>query len=266
MKSPELKEYEWREKRRGKITASVLPDLMQAGRGKIFGTKAIEAMFAIRYERRTGIVRESTSSKAMDWGNQNEPLAVEWLRSQFMQHIESCSHDCEDIVFNEPLPGFGDSPDAYMYDFEGVRDAVIEIKCPISQSKIEALQLLKSVTKDTEYYWQFIGHFIGSPDVDTLYCAIYDAYRNRGQILEMKRADHVEAIQEATERIRLCNEVIDESLRSGRDFESCVDKAQKVLVMRMQIESLKTGAKGSVPVQNEIYRLKRELKRLINNN
>lgn len=33
IKSPEQKEYEWKAKRHGKITASTLPNLMKAGKG-----------------------------------------------------------------------------------------------------------------------------------------------------------------------------------------------------------------------------------------
>ena len=54
MKSSEQKEIEWKEKRRGKITASTLPDLMKAGKGCPFGKAALDAMYLVRYERRTG--------------------------------------------------------------------------------------------------------------------------------------------------------------------------------------------------------------------
>ncbi|MHC8440534.1 PDDEXK family nuclease, partial [Bacteroides hominis] len=110
--SAEQKEFEWKEKRRGLITASVLPDLMKAGKGTPFGKAALDVMFAVRYERRTGVTRENGTAKAFDWGHENEPLAVEWLRTQLLNEIKSCTTDFEDIVFNEPFEGFGDSPDA----------------------------------------------------------------------------------------------------------------------------------------------------------
>ncbi|MHC8418198.1 hypothetical protein SD317_22960, partial [Bacteroides hominis] len=83
--------------------------------------------------------------------------------------IKSCTTDFEDIVFNEPFEGFGDSPDAYVYGFNGKVSALVEIKCPMSQGKIESLQLLQEINDKDEYYWQFLGHFLGRPDVDTLY-------------------------------------------------------------------------------------------------
>ena len=36
-----------------------------------------------------------------------------------MNEIKSCTTDFKDIVFNEPFEGFGDSPDFYVYGFDG---------------------------------------------------------------------------------------------------------------------------------------------------
>ena len=69
MLTPEEKEFIWKEKRRGKITASTLPDLMTKGRGELFGQKSLAALYPIRYERRTGTTRESTNNKNFDWGH-----------------------------------------------------------------------------------------------------------------------------------------------------------------------------------------------------
>lgn len=262
MKSAEQKEFEWKEKRRGLITASVLPDLMKAGKGTPFGKAALDVMFAVRYERRTGVTRENGTAKAFDWGHENEPLAVEWLRTQLLNEIKSCTTDFEDIVFNEPFEGFGDSPDAYVYGFDGKVSALVEIKCPMSQGKIESLQLLQEINDKDEYYWQFLGHSLGRPDIDTLYYVIYDGYVNDGRLLEMHRSDHTENIQKLYDRVRLANEMIDESLRSGRDFPECIDKAKEVLAIKAEIETLKPKAKGNVPVQNQITRLKKQLKKL----
>ncbi|EOA55606.1 hypothetical protein HMPREF1214_03729 [Bacteroides sp. HPS0048] len=262
MKSPEQKEFEWKEKRRGKITASTLPDLMKEGRGCPFGKTALDVMYAIRYERRTGLIRENGNNKAFEWGHENEPLAVEWVRTQLLNEIKSCTNDFKDIVFNEPFEGFGDSPDFYLYDVTGKVIALGEIKCPMSQGKIESLQLLSEINEKDEYYWQFLGHFLGRPDVDTLYYVIYDGYTNTGRILEMKRADHVGNIKKLYDRIRLSNEMIDESLRSKSDFIDCINKAKEVLSLKLQIEELKPKSKKNIPIQNQIYKLRKELRKL----
>lgn len=263
-KSPEQKEFEWRQRRCGKITSSVLPDLMTSGRGKdeLFGAKALAVMYATRYERRTGTIRESPNAKALEWGRENEPLAVEWLRQQLpFSVIKSCSQDFDEIVFNEPFDGFGDSPDAYVYNNDELT-AIVEIKCPISQAKIEELQFLRAIDEKTEYYWQFLGHFIGKPEVDTLYYVIFDAYRNEGRILELHRADHEANIQKLTERINLANEIINASLRTKLEFKACSEVSLKALELKQQIELLLPQKKGNVPVMNQITRLKKQINKL----
>lgn len=259
------KEYKWQLKRCGKLTASTLPDLMTSGRAKddLFGAKALAVMYITRYERRTKTLREQQSNKNFDWGHDNEPLAVEWVRDQLpFSTIKSCTTDFDEIVFNEPFEGFGDSPDFYVYDTKGKVTAIGEIKCPISQAKIEELQFLKVIDEKTEYYWQFLGHFVGRPDVDTLYYVIYDGYQNDGRIIEMKRSDHAENIQKLVGRIRLAHEVINASIKLKRDFKECVAIAQQIVPIRIKIEELKPQSKGNVPVQNKITKLNKQIKKL----
>ena len=102
------------------------------------------------------------------------------------------------------------------------------------------------------------------PDVDKLYYVIYDGYTNEGRILEMNRANHADNIKKLYDRIRLASEMIDESIRSGLDLLDCVDKAKEVLKLKMQIEALKPEAKNSVPVKNQIYKIRKELRKLTN--
>ncbi|WP_229090506.1 hypothetical protein [Bacteroides ovatus] len=106
--------------------------------------------------------------------------------------------------------------------------------------------------------------FLGRPDVDKLYYVIYDGYTNEGRILEMNRANHADNIKKLYDRIRLASEMIDESIRSGLDLLDCVDKAKEVLKLKMQIEALKPEAKNSVPVKNQIYKIRKELRKLTN--
>lgn len=87
-------------------------------------------------------------------------------------------------------------------------------------------------------------------------------YTNEGRILEMNRANHADNIKKLYDRIRLASEMIDESIRSGLDLLDCVDKAKEVLKLKMQIEALKPEAKNSVPVKNQIYKIRKELKKL----
>ena len=260
-KSPEQKEYEWKAKRHGKITSSTLPDLMKTGKGTPYGKAFFDAAYLVRYERRTGITRENGSNKAFDWGHENEPLAVEWVRSQLMNEIKSCTTDFPDIVFNEPFSGFGDSPDFYAYGANGEIVALGEIKCPMSQGKIESLQFFNEITEKDEYYWQFLGHFVGMPSVKMLHYVIYDGYNNDGRIIPMYREEHVDNIRKLTTRIRFADELVECSLKTGFDLPDCVELAASTVTIRMQIDALTPQAKGNVPVQNQIYKLKKELKK-----
>lgn len=263
IKSPEQKEYEWKEKRRGKITSSTLPDLMKAGKGTPYGKSFFDALYLVRYERRTGLTRENGSCKAFDWGHDNEPLAVEWVRTQLINEVKSCTTDFSDIVFNEPFAGFGDSPDFYVYGTNGEITALGEIKCPMNQSKIESLQFFNEITDKDEYYWQFLGHFVGIPTVNTLYYVVYDGYRNDGRIVPMYREEHADNIRRLTERIRFANELVECSLKTGLDLPECVELATIICPLRFQIEELKMQAKGNVPVQNQIRKLKKEIQKNI---
>lgn len=263
IKSPEQREYEWKEKRRGKITSSTLPDLMKAGKGTPYGKAFFDALYLVRYERRTGITRENGSNKAFDWGHENEPLAIEWIRTQLIDEIKSCTTDFPDIVFNEPFSGFGDSPDFYVIGANGEIKALGEIKCPMNQGKIETLQFFREITDKDEYYWQFLGHFVGMPSVDTLYYVVYDGYTNTGRIVAMYREEHADNIRKLTERIRFADALVECSLKTVFDLPGCIELAASVCPLRCQIEELKPGAKGNVPVQNQIRKLKKEISKLI---
>ena len=82
----------------------------------------------------------------------------------------------------------------------------------------------------------------------------------------MNRADHVENIKKLYDRIRLASEMIDESIRSGLDLLDCVDKAKSGIRIKDADRGVKAGSeKNSVPVKNQIYKIRKELKKLITN-
>jgi hypothetical protein len=188
---------------------------MTEGKGAEWGKTAMRELMLIKYERRTGLIRENISSKTLDWGSNNESAAIQWVGEQFLNDVKSCADDFDEIVFNEPseVEGFGDSPDFFLYDFDGNIDAVGEIKCPTDQAKIEELRSLTSIDEKQEYYWQFIGHFIGTPEAKRLLFVVYDAYANEGVIIEMQRDDHLGNIDKAINRIKLGNRYVNELLK-----------------------------------------------------
>jgi len=207
------KEEIWLKKRVGKITASNCPNLMTKGKGCEFGLTALKEMYTVKYERRTGLSRESFNNSNFDWGHENEPNAIDWLREQMMNQVLSCSNDFNDIVFQEPFVGFGDSPDGFIYDFEQNIEGVLEVKCPVDVAKIEQLFESLEITPKNDYYWQFIAHLIGTPDAKYVMYLVYDGYSNTGIFTKLNRCDCLDDIQLLTDRIKLANYYIDESLR-----------------------------------------------------
>lgn len=208
------REFIWKQRRAGKITSSTLPNLMKGGTGgKAWGDTAIDELYAVKYERRKNTIRAKVNSRTFEWGHQQEPRAIEWLRNQVMFAVKDCSNDFEQIMFCETITGFGDSPDAYIYDINGNVDTVVEVKCPVSQSKIEKMRDLKEISEDHEYYWQFIGHFIGTTSADKLIYLVYDGYEDEGHMVMMYRKDHEANIERCKRRILDGNAAINASLQ-----------------------------------------------------
>lgn len=193
------------------ITASVLPKLNTKGtRGALWGDTAKKVLHGARYCKRTGLQLEEKDFYQYRWGHENEPNAIAWLRANCMEEIKSCAEDFEEIVFNQPFPEFGDSPDFYAND-----NIVGEIKCPVDQVKIDELWDLDAIDESHPDYEQFLGHFIGEPDKDELWYFIYDAYADLGKILKMYRKDHLFNIEKLTWRIKDAIYVVNYCLETG---------------------------------------------------
>ena len=216
----EEKDFLWKQKRVGLITSSVLPLIATKGKGTPFGKTALSKLYEVRYERRTGNEIESRDNYNFAWGREYEPYAIEWLKKQFLfNEVKSCSGDFDEIVFNTPFDGFGDSPDFYIYDLNGNIEYVGEIKCPISQSKIEELQFMDKITPKSEYFEQFLGHFLGCPEVNKLMYVIYDGYAHQGKTIVMHREDFEKELEELRQRIILANNMINCSLQENISLE-----------------------------------------------
>jgi hypothetical protein len=201
------KKERWKAKRVGKITASTLPDLMKGGKGVPWGETSKKVLYPIKYERRTGLTREHNDNiYQFKFGHENEPRAIAWLKRNGYPDIK-CSDDFEDIIFNQPFEGFGDSP-----DFTG--DKIVgEIKCHLDQGKIEKYRDELTVIHDKhENYYQFIGHFIGDPEAEACLFVSYDAYADDAHVVKMYRKDHLVNIDKVIARIKDANKVLDAAI------------------------------------------------------
>lgn len=207
------KELAWLKKRSTRITSSGLAKLNQGGRGKseIFGKVAIDYIDDIVFQIREGDLIDEVNAWQMDFGKDNEPLAINWLRENFMEEIKSGLTDFGDeILFMCPSESFGDSSDALAYQNDEVI-AWVEIKCPANKKKACNLTLPTVTLADVvdEYRDQFIGHFIGNPECDKGWYVIYNAHvntltgkpYNRGVRFILNRADFEPSITLMEEKI-----------------------------------------------------------------
>ena len=117
---------EWHQLRLGKVTASRAADIL--ARTKT-GPSASRQNYLIELalQRTTGIIQESYSNAAMEWGTQTEPqarVAYEVRTNNFVDQLAFVDHPSIDW--------FGCSPDGLVSD-----RGLVEIKCPNSTTHWE---------------------------------------------------------------------------------------------------------------------------------
>jgi len=219
------RELVWKKKRSTRITSSCISKLNAGGRGaaNVFGKTAMSYISMIVTQIKEGDLMEETDRGTiwqMQFGTDNEPLAINWMRENFMEEVKSGTTDFGDILFMCPNEYFGDSPDGLVYNNDELLGWA-EIKCPANKMKActltDGTQKLEDVID--EYKDQFIGHFIGNPECDFGYYVIYNAHVNaltgepydRGVRFVLDRKDYateIEATEAKIERvyafIKLC--------------------------------------------------------------
>lgn len=119
---------EWHALRCGKVTASRIADMMAKTKTG-WGASRANYKAQLVAERLTGIVAESYTTAAMEWGKEKEAEA----RSAYGF---STNHPVEviDFVTHPEIAMSGASPDAFVGS-----DGLVEIKCPNTATHIETL-------------------------------------------------------------------------------------------------------------------------------
>jgi len=117
---------EWHQLRLGKVTASRVADILAKTKT---GPSASRQNYLIELalQRTTGIIQESYSNAAMEWGTQTEPqarVAYEVTTNNFVDQLAFVDHPSIDW--------FGCSPDGLVSD-----RGLVEIKCPNSTTHWE---------------------------------------------------------------------------------------------------------------------------------
>ena len=115
----------WHQMRLGKVTASRVADILAKTKT---GPSASRQNYLIELaiQRTTGIIQESYSNSAMEWGTQTEPqarVAYEVKSGNFVDQVAFIDHPT--------IQWFGCSPDGI------VGEGLIEIKCPNSATHWE---------------------------------------------------------------------------------------------------------------------------------
>lgn len=162
----EQRTLEWQRARLGKFTGSSVGKLMVTARGgKGFGKTALSYLYGVAYERALDdnivdsddefdqwVWRNNPTSRAMEWGTENEPLA----RQEYITNTWHPVVECGSITHPE-VPCFASSPDGLVDN-----DGCLEIKC-LGKSTLMAYRHeckdadgLKSL--NPEYYWQCMAH------------------------------------------------------------------------------------------------------------
>ena len=216
------KESRWLVKRFGMITASELGNITSAS-GKIIDGN-LSYIRAKRWERKRGF-SHPVSARAMDIGNQQEPMVIEWCRANL---------GLGEIVYSKDLPEIpfwlgvdcpvGASPDAFTQDMR----TVIEAKTLVGATAIEYFGDEYTPFEEKKFaVWkdhgdQLLGQFISNSSVEEIYLVKY-IYQDddimadtdsplagwRGIVFNFKRADYEKSILEMKARIRLFDKMID---------------------------------------------------------
>jgi putative phage-type endonuclease len=117
---------EWFSLRAGKVTASRVADILAKTKT---GPSASRQNYLVELaiQRITGIIQESYSNSAMEWGTQTEPqarVAYEVNTNNFVDQVAFVDHPS--------IKWFGCSPDGLVSD-----RGLVEIKCPNSSTHWE---------------------------------------------------------------------------------------------------------------------------------
>ena len=121
---------EWFEKRRGKVTASRVGDVVLRQKNGSFYAKREDYKNQLICEILTGNIVSSITSAAMQHGIDTEDEAFDVFKKTMWMDVTKA-----DFVVHPTILRSGASPDGYIGD-----EGLLEIKCPKSQTHIETLR------------------------------------------------------------------------------------------------------------------------------
>jgi hypothetical protein len=149
---------EWHKVRSGKITGSVVSDLITAKKLELSKSETAQSLYRkTAYELKNDISLNSIFGNFDTWqmkeGRQYEPEAREWFCKQ-----NNCGIDWLEVGFVDSAELFGISPDYLQLDFDEKIISGLEIKCPQSVNGYTELHGIKEGselrTRKFDYYAQ----------------------------------------------------------------------------------------------------------------
>lgn len=216
------KEQKWLQKRCGMITASELGNITSAS-GKIIDGN-ISYIRSKRWERKHWF-SHPISGRALDIGNEQEPMIYQWAMANLGLNEVVYSKDLPEIPFwiatDCPV---GASPDAFTPD----NRLVLEFKTLVGATAIEFFgDDYTSYEEKKAAVWkehgdQLLGQFLSNSAVEEIWLIKYiyqddDIIKDtdsplapwRGLVFKFARKDFEESLAEMHERIRLFDKMID---------------------------------------------------------
>jgi hypothetical protein len=192
---------EWYQARLGKFTSSGVYALMVKARGlKEVSDTAMTYIYKIAAERNLKekykneyvgeyIRRVSATSRAMDYGTENEDVARTTYIMKTGNKVVQCG-----FVNHSNIMNFGDSPDGIILDKNvDIPIGALEVKCPNPDTYLRYRTALKGGVPlkelKPEYYWQCVAHMMCN---SVAWCdfVIFDKMQNRG--IHIHRVDRDE--------------------------------------------------------------------------
>lgn len=258
----DIRERRWKKFRMGLFTASEVEALMTKKGG--FDKGAIDLLYQKQWERNNPIPYFRRGNANFDFGHQNEPLAVAWLRENQIElglvgEIKHCSSEVDfpkDIVFAKTEWGLGGSADVILQVTEKVSDSapggctwhniktksLIEIKCVEGKdwfryaSPTLSLEAKKALVLES-HRDQLAAQLLLYPEIDHIYLLKYRPQidedeidllspldPSRGVLFRFERKEFGQYLELLEARVRFC----DEYLKSGLDLE-LINKATMVV-------------------------------------
>lgn len=216
------KEQKWLHRRLGMITASEL-GLLSSASGKITDGN-LSYIRAKRWERKHGF-SHPVSARAMEIGNEQEPMIFEWCKANLGFNEIIYSKDLPEIPFWIAIDcPTGASPDAFIPSHR----VVFEFKTLVGATAIEFFgDEYTSYEEKKLAVWkdhgdQLLGQFISDSAIEEIWLIKYiyqddDIIKDidsplapwRGLVFKFARKDYEGSIDEMRARIRLFDKMID---------------------------------------------------------